>query len=972
MSMSRKYGDTSTPNRQNRSSTYTEVNPGPYIGIVKDNVDPGKMGGLRVLIPSLAGVNEGYAGQLYDVQYLMPFYGSKSVQALAGSAETKDISKYEDGSHSYGMWMVPPDIDSRVMVIFVEGKVSQGFWFGCVQEPLTNHMIPGIAASRDTVGQQDSENSTQDLKKDTYGTEIVPAAEVNRNMFEQANKSGSTDRLRKAIHPFANTLRDQGLSQDAVRGTTTSSARRESPSAVFGISTPGRTDPEGRKAKLGPIDAQEDVPVVRSAGHTFVMDDGDAEGESQLIRLRTSSGHQLLMHDSAGVMYLGNATGTVWMEFSNNGSVDIYAQKGYNIRSGGNIDFHAEGDINMYANNNIRIKANENLGEDPMDRWNKGIVSIDGSVINNIASLQMNTTVQKGYYSLRTGGSIYTQAAQGNQIHQASGQVHLVGSQVHFNSMGVDPNLLQPLKRTNFMQPYGTGTEEVQVADVTPLLRGSVGVLTTDRSITGMSGMRVPTHEPFRFHYDKITPFTSMGKREDANKPGTLGWLEQRNRRSPILTVRLGQFQADLEKYIKNTVASTTDIAAIQKATAEFTQNYSKIFNLSDLGPLAVNPLLPGIGDVTNQVVQRLTGQAGGEVGKLFSDQIFVNQAGVLYTLGNMDQVITNLTNISPQGIVKTLTDTAINQAKSTVGDVLRNVVKDQSRDAANSIFNDSNMSAIKDFFRGDGIKTASIYDDYQNAFLDPSRSAGDASFTDYGDALYSSFAPGPGSLDTVFGGRPLVSGFPGLTGNLSALGDRASSLFTGGRGMLAGDASFTDYGDASLSSFVDSNTFGGGTRDLFKNADSIFGESLGTFGNNFISGMDLGNLSARGILQGIGNAAIRTGITIVQDQFRNIIAGNITSLTNITSLVEQGVQTIIGSGGAVVNQILSGGGNILGEMASNIGNIFDGLNLNDFFAGMDIGSIVNFDLASLVGGVGEFVTAGLGGLISTVGGFLS
>ena len=32
----------------------------------------------------------------------------------------------------------------------------------------------------------------------------------------------------------------QGLVQDNVRGTTSSSARRESPSAVFGISTPGR------------------------------------------------------------------------------------------------------------------------------------------------------------------------------------------------------------------------------------------------------------------------------------------------------------------------------------------------------------------------------------------------------------------------------------------------------------------------------------------------------------------------------------------------------------------------------------------------------------------------------------------------------------------------------------------------------------------------------------------------------------
>jgi len=285
-------GDTSTPNRKNRTSTYTEINPGPYIGIVKDNVDPSKMGGLRVLIPSLAGVSEGYAGQLYDVEYLMPFYGAKSTNALSGST-AGDVADYEDGAHSYGMWMVPPDIDSRVLVIFVEGKVSQGFWFGCIQDPLTNHMIPGIAASKDTVGETSSEDTTQDLKREIYGTDMVPAGEVNRKLYNLSGGAGSTDRLRKPIHPFANTLREQGLSQDTVRGTTSSSARRESPSAVFGISTPGRVDAARRKVKLGPLDALEDIPVVRNSGHTFVMDDGDAEGDKQLIRLRTSSGHQL-------------------------------------------------------------------------------------------------------------------------------------------------------------------------------------------------------------------------------------------------------------------------------------------------------------------------------------------------------------------------------------------------------------------------------------------------------------------------------------------------------------------------------------------------------------------------------------------------------------------------------------------------------------------------------------------------------
>jgi len=802
-------GELSTPNRKNRTSTYTEINPGPYIGIVKDNVDPAKMGGLRVLIPSLSGVNEGYAGQLYDVEYLMPFYGSKSTNALGKN----NVGDYEDGSHSYGMWMVPPDIDSRVLVIFVEGKISQGYWFGCIQDPLTNHMIPGIAASRDTQPEIAGQS-----KKDIYGTDIVPAAEINRNLYSKSGGEGSIDKLSKPIHPFANTLREQGLSQDTVRGTTTSSARRESPSAVFGISTPGRVDPTQRKAKLGPLDAQEDVPVVRNAGHTFVMDDGDAEGDNQLVRLRTSSGHQILMHDTAGVMYIANAKGTVWMEFSNDGAVDIYAQKGYNIRSGGDINFHSEGDINMYANRNIRIKANEHLGEDPMDRTIKGIVSIDGSIINQLASRAMNLTVDKGYYSLRTGMSIYTQAAGGQQIHQASGQVHLVGSQVHFNSMPADPNLIQPLQRTAFNEPHGTGTEEVQVPDVTPILKGTTGVLKQDRSIPGMSGMRVPTHEPFLWHYDNIKAFSASGKIEDANTPGTLGYAEQRNRKSSNPTVRLGQYQADLEKYIKNTCPSTTDITAIQKCTAEFTQNYSNIFNLTDSGPLAIRPLLPGISDVSNQVINRLTGAVGGEIGNLFKDQIFVNQAGVLYSLGDMGKVINNL----PGGnLVGTLTATAQNVANNTVGTIINNSINSATRSVGDAVFSDRNISAVKDFFRSDGIDTYALAN------------------------------------------------------------------------------------DMSVSSFVDPQVFGGGIQDLFKNnIEGIFGN--GAFGNVGISGINLANLSPEGLIQGLGTAAINQGISIVTDQFRNIIGGEVVSLTNITSVLSGGVENVLGSVASSVGDIWS------------------------------------------------------------------
>ena len=68
----------------------------------------------------------------------------------------------------------------------------------------------------------------------------------------------------------------QGLIKDDTRGITTSSARREVPSAVFGISTPGPIDKNGKRGKIGKAEHLVDGAFVsRLGGSTFVMDDGN-------------------------------------------------------------------------------------------------------------------------------------------------------------------------------------------------------------------------------------------------------------------------------------------------------------------------------------------------------------------------------------------------------------------------------------------------------------------------------------------------------------------------------------------------------------------------------------------------------------------------------------------------------------------------------------------------------------------------
>ena len=138
-------GNASTPIPPGADKSWVNRNPGPYLGIVKGNTDPARMGRLRVFIPSLANTNNPSEDQLITCEYLAPFYGAK------GERYTKSRGiDYQDSQHSYGMWMVPPDLETKVLVIFAEGKIEQAYWMGCVQDPYTNHMTPGIASSENT------------------------------------------------------------------------------------------------------------------------------------------------------------------------------------------------------------------------------------------------------------------------------------------------------------------------------------------------------------------------------------------------------------------------------------------------------------------------------------------------------------------------------------------------------------------------------------------------------------------------------------------------------------------------------------------------------------------------------------------------------------------------------------------------------------------------------------------------------
>jgi muramidase (phage lysozyme) len=363
------------------------------------------MGGLEVVLYEGGTADSQTQSQAIPVYYMSPFWGSTSSEF-----EGNDSSNFNDVQKSYGMWMIPPDIGSCVMVMFVRGMANAGYWIGCVPDTYQDQMVPGIASSRFVALTPEQERK--------YGTTNLPVAEF---LKRSRDISGSNvDKFTKPVHPFADRLLAQGLLLDDIRGITSSSARREYPSSVFGISTPGPID-TSNGAKTGQVgfDVKKTAFVSRVGGTTFVMDDGDQQGLNELVRIRTRTGHQILLHNSSDLIYIGNAAGTAWMEFTSQGKLDIYCADSVSIHSEGDMNLRADRDFNIESARNVNIAA-------------RGEIHLESDTNMNI--------VARNNLKMQTSQEIHFNA--GTDMFIGSGSdVHLVSTDGVWMTSGKDMNI---------------------------------------------------------------------------------------------------------------------------------------------------------------------------------------------------------------------------------------------------------------------------------------------------------------------------------------------------------------------------------------------------------------------------------------------------------------------------------------------------------------------------------------------------
>ena len=400
----------------------------PVFGVVKDNIDPIRSGRLRVYIAEMGGQDPNDADSWITVNYMTPFYGLTQCDA-----PKEGFGTYLQNSSAYGMWFAQPDINTTVICMFINGDPEYGYWIGCVPEPEALYTVPAMGSAETVILNANEGNSYGGATK-------LPVANINKNN-EKINESPTFFNQPKPVHSYlAGVLNQQGLIRDTIRGTIGTSAQRETPSRVgWGVSSPGRPIYEGGFTDETIADAADNGSqqtglkvVARRAGHSIVMDDGDLIGRDQLIRLRTSLGHQILMSDDGQCLHIIHANGQSWVELGKEGTIDMYATNSVNIRTQGDLNLHADNNINMHAKKDLNIYA-ENITTNSDKKTNFKIGT------DYVTSVNGKTTLKS------TGAMSYK--SSGEASFASSNNTFINGKKINLNTgeASTTPEEVKPL-----------------------------------------------------------------------------------------------------------------------------------------------------------------------------------------------------------------------------------------------------------------------------------------------------------------------------------------------------------------------------------------------------------------------------------------------------------------------------------------------------------------------------------------------
>ena len=555
---------------------------GIVTGVVKANVHPTNMGVIKIWIPTFS-TDENDKTQWRSVRYCSPFYSRVD---NSGVGDT-----YFGTKVTAGIVTPPPDLGTKVLAFFPEGRNSEGYYFACVPDLYMMQTLPEATISDGVAAGEfnDSPSGTHHTGKITnWRTQTRP-----EDFFTQ------------------DTLVKQGLSDDRVRGLNNSGYMRETPAEIIGIASKGRRiTTQGQDFTVtynsqikNPDTADKKIlegllgPTARRKGHSIALDDGDVDGNSNQIRLRTSTGHQILLNDTEGVVYVGNSDGSCWIELSNEGTMDVYAQDSINFRST-NINFHADENIKFHSKGFTQIVADQQMHVQGKKQL---VMNSDG---------EAGITGAKGLH-LNSGSELFATAASSAYINSGA-------------NMSINGALIL-LQGPSTKAKTAKAVNDLQKEDTTYFPDLDQFILDEEEMVTTTVD-RIVTHEPFPYHstVNTTTPYTGGLVGGGGGLGGAFSIVGNVAGGIPIASAATGGGAGNILSAVTGGGAGNIVSAVTGGGAGNILSQVSQVTGGLDISSVTgslsgITSNLP-VGDLTSQLAGATGALQGADFGKLVTD----------------------------------------------------------------------------------------------------------------------------------------------------------------------------------------------------------------------------------------------------------------------------------------------------------------------------------------------------------------
>jgi hypothetical protein len=387
------------------------------LGTVVDTNDPQQMGRVRIVCQQWG---DSWTTDVEDIPwaiYVSPFGGQSQVGTRGPGIQGSE------GGIAYGMWAIPK-VGAQVVVMCIDGNPQTRMYFGCVYDQFTPHTMPHGRFMYDDHPELEKEGASPAPYGPYTSTEkyIQPLTANMKRAFGNKSEPNHEYRTRAADYTVSRVDVDQ-LDATYSKVQDDANVTNGEWTSTQGYQT-SRSDPEVPSSYTDSNYDSMVYSIVSPGFHAFSMDDRQ---ENCRMRLRTTSGHQIIMDDTNERIYIATAQGNNWIEMDQAGNIDIFTSNKLSVHAQKEINFTSDDTIRMYAKKGIHLHSDDEVRIDAT----KDIHVKTAQNIRTKAGQSILTEAGQ-VYAVKSGSDLKLQSGSATHVNSAA-NMYCTAPQIHLN-----------------------------------------------------------------------------------------------------------------------------------------------------------------------------------------------------------------------------------------------------------------------------------------------------------------------------------------------------------------------------------------------------------------------------------------------------------------------------------------------------------------------------------------------------------